>query len=216
MNKEANTTVFHLHKEENIPEGLLIICLKSKRTFSSQRVYSVSSLSQTSFRIASISCRCGKKGKCSHNKPICSCFHCDMSFHLAGLLSCPWQANTCQAVQMWWSQQAMWGKAVCMLGSPGDFTKACTTLFASSDSAAFRADKTMEADSQRAFCSFQLLWKKGRILAKMLKQSRSRVQLHFFFFTERKYCCSAESERICWKTKTALTQSILHWGHRPS
>lgn len=57
--------------------------------------------------------------------------------------------------------QAVWGKAVCMLGSPGEFTKACTALSASSDTVAFPADKTMEADSQRAFCSIQLPWKKA-------------------------------------------------------
>lgn len=33
MNKEANTTVFHLHKEENIPESLLIIFLNLNGRF---------------------------------------------------------------------------------------------------------------------------------------------------------------------------------------
>lgn len=55
--------------------------------------------------------------------------------------------------------QAVWGKAAGTLGSPGEFTQACTTLSASSETVAFLVDKTMEADSQGAFCSVQLPWK---------------------------------------------------------
>ena len=67
-------------------------------------------------------------------------------FLLTALFSCPWQPNTSQALCMWWShcmiyRLAVWGKAVCMLGSPGEFTTACTTLSASSDTVAFQASR---------------------------------------------------------------------------
>lgn len=84
---------------------------------------------------------------------------------------------------------ATWVKAVCMLGSLGEFTKAYVTLPASGDTVAFPADKLAGAEAQRAFCAIQLPWKKRPTLAKMLKQSRGRVQL--YYSSERKYCCCA-------------------------
>ncbi len=110
-------------------------------------------------------------------------------FHLTALFSCPWQPNTSQTLHMWWShcgiyRLAGWGKAVCMLGSPGEFTAACTSLSASSDTVAFQAEETMQSDSQRAFCPIQQ--RQNRAFhgdVKTFKDSGPTC------FSERKYCC---------------------------
>lgn len=58
---------------------------------------------------------------------------------------------------------ATWVKAVCMLGSLGEFTKAYVTLPASGDTVAFQADRGRHTE---AFCAIQLPWKKGQLLLK--------------------------------------------------
>lgn len=102
--------------------------------------------------------------------------------HLTAMFSCPWQPNTSQALCMWWShgmiyRLAVWGKAVCMLGGPGEFTMACTTLSASSNTVAFHADETMQSDSQRAFCSIRR--PQNLLFTEMSRQSRAPVHLVF-------------------------------------
>ena len=102
--------------------------------------------------------------------------------HLTALFSCPWQPHTSEALYMRWSHRmiyrlAVWAKAVCMLGSPGEFTTACTTLSARGDTVAFQADEAMSSDSQRAFCSIQLL--QNLLFTEMSRQSRTQVQLVF-------------------------------------
>lgn len=105
---------------------------------------------------------------------------------------------------------AMWGKADCVLGSPREFTKACTTLSASGDIVAFPADEMTEADSQRAFCSIQPPWKKASSSLKCWSSQGPEFSLIFFFFPpERKYCCRTKSQHTC--LKTALSQYVSHW-----
>lgn len=181
--------------------------------FSRQRVHSVSSLSQMSFKIAEISCTCGKEENAAIMSPDVDISTVTFIFTWQACFPAPGRRirvrrYRCDEVTGVICGLAMWGKAVCMRASPGEFTRACTTLFASSDTVAFPADKTMKADSQRAFCSIQLLQKKARILAKTLKQSRSRVQLDLgFFFLKGNTVFVLKSEH---KNKTALPHSVLH------
>lgn len=84
---------------------------------------------------------------------------------------------------------ATWGKAVCVLGSLGEFTKGCATMSASSDTLAFPADKPTEADSQRAFCAFQPPWKKADSSLKCWSSRGPECSL--ILLSERKHCCCA-------------------------
>lgn len=116
--------------------------------------------------------------------------------HLTALFSCPWQPNTSEALYMRWSHRmiyrlAMWAKAVCMLGSPGEFTMACSTLSTRGDTVAFQADEAMSSYTQRAFCSIQLL--QNLLFCEMSRQSRTQVQL---VFSEREDCCHTKGMNV--------------------
>lgn len=145
--------------------------------------------------------RVGKEENAAIMSPDVDVFHRDIYFHLTGPLFLPPDKRKHLRRHRWDEVTSVIGGQAHVRKGSREFTKACTTLSASSDTVAFPADKTMEADSHRAFCSVQLPRKKkkkrSRIFAKMLKQSRSRVQFDFFFFSPWK-----EILLLDWKANT--------------
>lgn len=154
----------------------------------------VSSLSQMSFFDCLDFMHVWKRGKRSHNEARCAHFNCDIYFSpdrpaflplTAKYISGGTDVMKSPAWSMGWPREEK--QSVCR-EAWGEFTKACATLSASSDTLAFPADEPTEADSQRAFCAFQPPWNK----ADSLKCWSSRgPECSVILLSERKDCCCA-------------------------